>query len=111
MNSDGNPNNDIDNPFNDRILPNVTHANFGDAASTATATALDPTKYLAGAGCATSAPARIPTSASQTLVAKGGIVPAGDIALNDQDSLDFKLFNSRLEFESRPRSTTSCRPT
>ena len=26
-------------------------------------------------------------------------MPPGDIALNDEDSLDFNLFNSRLEFD------------
>ena len=29
LNSDGNPNNDMDNPFNDRIQPNITHHEFG----------------------------------------------------------------------------------
>ena len=31
--------------------------------------------------------------------AKGGVVPPGDIALGDNDSIDFNLFNSRLEFD------------
>ena len=172
LNSDGNPNNDMDNPFNDRIQPNVTHANFGDAASTAAVIAADPSKYVAGAGFANSRagahtyfgqadatgpnplglsnavklhaaggntsspvdchysqqrglaagspglfgiqnPAGVPIfpgvicpggggsgfvpGSNQT--AKGGIVPAGDIALNDEDSLNFNLFNSRLEFD------------
>ena len=35
LNSDGNPNNTMDDVFNDRITPNVTHANYGDAATTA----------------------------------------------------------------------------
>ena len=29
LNSDGNPNNDMDNPFNDRVQPMMTHHNFG----------------------------------------------------------------------------------
>jgi hypothetical protein len=31
--------------------------------------------------------------------AKGSVVPPGDIALNDDDSLNFNLFNTRLEFD------------
>ena len=38
LNSDGNPNNTMDDVFNDRITPNVTHVNFGDAATTAAVT-------------------------------------------------------------------------
>ena len=45
LNSDGNPNNDMDNIFNDRIQPMITHGNFGSAASTAAAIAANPENY------------------------------------------------------------------
>ena len=45
LNSDGNPNNDMDNVFNDRIQPNITHSNFGDPVSSAAAIAADPSNY------------------------------------------------------------------
>lgn len=52
LNSDGNPNNTMDDVFNDRITPNVTHANYGDAATTAAVTGANPSLYLPGAGFA-----------------------------------------------------------
>ena len=175
----------MDNPFNDQIQPNVTHANFGGAA---TPTA-NPNDYAVGAGNAnfrahahtcggqqegpdgdllpaprgaapafeaafgtaaaraapfhlaggnTSSPVACHYSQQRALAAgspglfglnnpaglpispgaacpngggsafvpgngnqfaKGGKVPAGDIALTDEDSLNFNLFNSRLEFD------------
>jgi len=202
LNSDGNPNNDMDNPFNDRIQPNITHHNFGDT----TTPASNPGDYFTTFGVAGFLPQAEPTgsnsrarahtywgqqqSADGDLVpaprgatpaseaafgtpaaravafmtaggntnspvdchysqqralaagspgiganvgvvggiqnpggfpifpgascpggggsnfipgaknnAKGSIVGPGDIALNDEDSIDFNMFNSRLEFD------------
>ncbi|MCC6707853.1 MAG: DUF1302 family protein [Gammaproteobacteria bacterium] len=196
LNSDGNPNNDMDNPFNDRIQPNITHhefgskttptANPGDYFPTMDAVGLVPfpagqaagsnarahahtywgqktdgtdlvpapvgpnplgislnTEFMTagnntnspvdchysqlralaagspGIGANVGAVNGIPNPAGIPIFpgalcpggggsnfipgaknnAKGSIVPPGDIALNDEDSLDFNLFNSRLEFD------------
>jgi len=163
LNSDGNPNNTMDDVFNDRITPNVTHANYGDAATTAAVTGANPSLYLPGAGFAnfrarahadhigagvtqvgnelfalaggeTSSPVDCQFSQQRAIAAgstgkgpnvggfvtfpgalcpggggspqaggnqfaKAGPVPGGDFSLKNDDSLDFNMFNSRLEFD------------
>ena len=60
LNSDGNPNNTMDDVFNDRITPNVTHANYGDAATTAAVTGQTPACTCLVPASPTSAPAPMP---------------------------------------------------
>ncbi|MBX9605126.1 MAG: DUF1302 family protein [Gammaproteobacteria bacterium] len=50
LNSDGNPNNDMNNPFVDRVQPMITHSNFGDDATSDAVIAANPGLYLAGPG-------------------------------------------------------------
>ena len=202
LNSDGNPNNDMDNPFNDRVQPNITHNNFGGRGTPAA----NPGDYFNALGDAGFLPIAEPTGSNSrarahtywgqqagpdadllpaprginplsaatfgttaaraiefhtaggntnspvdchysqqralaagskgigmnlsppdpignpggfpifpgTLCpggggssyvpgaradAKGGVVPAGDIARADKDSINFNMFNSRLEFD------------
>ncbi|MGE0858846.1 MAG: DUF1302 family protein [Gammaproteobacteria bacterium] len=163
LNSDGNPNNTMDDVFNDRITPNVTHANFGDAAGSAAAIAANPNFFLPGPGLANSrarasadhaapgvvniggqlfAPAGLNTSspvdcqfsqqraiasgsagfgpniggfatfpgalcpngggspqAGGNQFAKAGKVPTGDFSLGQNDSMNFNMFNSRVEID------------
>ena len=80
LNSDGNPNNDMDNPFNDRVQPMMTHSNFGTAADTARAIAANPENYtqtqlLPGAGFA-NARSNAHTYWGQQPVGDGSLVPA-----------------------------------
>ena len=75
LNSGGNHNNDMDNLFNDRIQPNITHSNFGDAASTAAAIAERPGDFVAGAGFANSRSAAH-TYWGQQQIGDGSLVPS-----------------------------------
>ncbi len=201
LNSDGNRNNDMDNSFNDRIQPNITHHNFGDTATPANSGDYFSTLGVAGflpiaeptgsnsrahahtywgqkqigdgdlvpsprgatpaseaafgspgarliefqtAGGNTNSPVDCHYSQQRALAAgspgiganlgiaggiqnpggfpifpgascpggggssfvpgsrnnaKGSVVPGGDIASEDNDSIDFNLFNTRLEFD------------
>lgn len=50
LNSDGNINNEMDDPFIDRVHPHITHANFGDDATSAAVIAANPSLFVPGAG-------------------------------------------------------------
>ena len=82
LNSDGNPNNDMDNPFNDRVQPMMTHHNFG---SKTTPTA-NPENYFDTLGTAGFLPIAEPTGSNsrakahtywgQKQIGDGSLVPA-----------------------------------
>ena len=84
LNSDGNPNNDMNNTFNDRIQPNITHNSFGEIATPAS----NPGDYFATLPAVGLAPFAGPSGSNsrahahtyfgQTADATGDLLPAPD---------------------------------
>jgi len=82
LNSDGNRNNDMDNPFNDRVQPMITHHNFGER----TTPAANPGDYFNELGVAgfleiaeptgSNSRARAHTYWGQQQIGDGDLVPA-----------------------------------
>jgi len=82
LNSDGNRNNDMDNAFNERVQPNITHHNFGET----TTPAANPGDYFETLGVAGFLPIAEPTGSNsrarahtywgQQQIGDGDLVPA-----------------------------------